>query len=37
MALLNMLMVLLLDIQHTMFNKAKAYQQEHITHADTLG
>jgi len=26
---------LLLDIQHTLFNKAKTYQQEHITTADT--
>jgi len=26
---------LLLEIQHTLFNKAKTYQQEHITPADT--
>jgi prolyl-tRNA synthetase len=26
---------LLLDIQHNMFNKAKAYRQEHITQADS--
>ena len=26
---------LLLDIQHAMFNKAKTYQQEHITTADS--
>ncbi len=26
---------LLLDIQHAMFNKAKSYQQEHITPADS--
>ena len=26
---------LLLDIQHNMFNKAKAYQDEHITPADS--
>jgi prolyl-tRNA synthetase len=27
---------LLLEIQHNMYNKAKAYQQEHITTADSL-
>ena len=26
---------LLLEIQHTLFNKAKTYQQEHVTPADT--
>ena len=26
---------LLLEIQHNMFNKAKAYRDEHITHADS--